>query len=192
MSPKKAQSSNPAYYKMSSDYRGNSPGMKILNYDTLQRDRKGITPAVGWPDGYLTLPKGPWRFPDYVEVPRILIDARLGRTPRDLEDFDGIWVISGAMKAVLLSVDPAACEFRPCETILRSGESGRESWLCTVTRAFVGAVDPAGSENLDVRKRSDGLSAYAMDVTWRLRERPWKCDHLNRGLNLNLWAYILY
>jgi hypothetical protein len=138
----KGRSSAPGYYTVSEDYtRGRAPGWRFLNYDTLQRDRRGITPAVGWPDGYLNLPNGPWRFPDYVEPPRFLIDRRLGRPPRDLENIDGIWIISSAMKEVLEAVDPTACEFRRCETFLASNEPGPETWLCVVNRAFVNAVD---------------------------------------------------
>ncbi len=161
MKPAKRQSKALTYYRISSDFtRGGPPGWKFLNYDTLQKDHSGITPSDGWPDGYLQLPRGPWRFPDYVDTPRFLIDRKLGRPPRDLEDIDGIWIISAAMKAVLETIDPTACEFRRCETFLVSNVPGPETWLCSVTRAFVGAVDPEASEYLDVTVGCDRLPLY--------------------------------
>jgi hypothetical protein len=52
------------------------------------------------------------------------------------------------MKAVLEPVDPDACEFVCCETVLPSGGRGGETWLCVITRAFAGAVDEQASVKL--------------------------------------------
>lgn len=150
----------PAFYEINSDYPGGGPGWKLLNYETLQHDHPGMRPAVAWPDGYLHLPRGPWCLPEFVEMPRLLIDRKLGRPPRDLENIDGLFFISAAMKAVLDAVDSLTCEFRCCETVLPSGEAGRETWLCAVTRAFVGAVNVEGSEGLRVRQGPNDLPAF--------------------------------
>lgn len=168
------KSTTPAYYEMCADYMLSRVGMKFLNYDTVQRDHRGITPAVAWPDGYLQMPRGPWRLPEFVEVPRFLIDKKLGRAPKDLEDFDGIFFISATMKAILEEIDSAACEFRRCETILPSGEPGRETWLCAVTRAFVGAVDVQASENLKIGQGPNKRPSYAIPggVTTKLKLLP--------------------
>jgi len=91
--------------------------------------------------------------------------------PRDLECMDGIWIISAAMKAVLEAVDPEVCEFRRCETVLPSGEAGRETWLCTINRAFVGAVDVEASERLDVRRNINGTLSLATHALTRLKFR---------------------
>ena len=169
---KKQPASEPVYYEISQDYvRGGVVGWEFLNYATLQKDHRGINPAVGWPDGYLQLPRGTWRFPESVDTPRFLISKKLGRPPRDLERMDGIWIISAAMKAVLEAVDPEVCEFRRCETVLPSGEAGRETWLCTINRAFVGAVDVEASERLDVRRNINGTLSLATHALTRLKFR---------------------
>jgi hypothetical protein len=172
VTPTKRRDGHPAYYDTDWDNaRGEQPGWKFLNYDTLQKDRWGIVPPVPWPDGYLNLPRGPWRFPDYVEAPRFLIAKKFGRPPRDLENIDGVWIVSAAMKAVLETVDPEACEFRHCETVLTSNEPGPERWLCAVTRAFVGAVDAEGSEHLDVRIGPNGKPWYIQSLVTKLKLR---------------------
>jgi Protein of unknown function (DUF1629) len=169
---KKRSTSEPVYYEISQDYvRGGVVGWEFSNYATLQKDHRGMNPAASWPDGYLQLPRGPWRFPDYVEAPRFLISKKLGRPPRDLECIDGIWIISAAMKAVLEAVDPEICEFRRCETVLPSGEVGRETWLCTINRAFVGAVDVQASEHLQVRRNFNGTLSLATHALTRLKLR---------------------
>jgi Protein of unknown function (DUF1629) len=168
----KERTGEPVYYEISEDYvRGGVVGWEFTNYATLQSDHRGMTPADPWPDGYLKLPRGPWRFPNYVETPRLLISKKLGRPPRDLECMDGVWIISAAMKAVLEAVDPEVCEFRRCETHMASGEAGRETWLCTINRAFVGAVDVEGSEHLQVRRNFNGTLSLATHALTRLKLR---------------------
>ena len=66
---------------------------------------------------------------------------RKGRLPGDLEPYDGIFFVSKALKAVIEALDPGACDIRPCDTVLSSGEPGPELWLCSVTRAFIEAID---------------------------------------------------
>lgn len=73
------------------------------------------------------------------------------------------------MKAVLEAVDPMACEFRRCQTVLPSGEAGPETWLCAVTRAFAGAVNVEGSDGLRVRQGPNGLPAFACTPMTRLK-----------------------
>jgi hypothetical protein len=73
------------------------------------------------------------------------------------------------MKAVLEAVDPDACEFVRCETVLPSGEPGRETWLCAITRAFAGAVDEQASVDLRISSDSDGLRSYGIGSDTKLR-----------------------
>ncbi len=159
------------YYDMRADYaRGGSPGWKFLNYDTLQRDHKGIRAAPPWPNGVSASPDGgPWRFPDYVERPRFLFDKKFGRPPRDLESIDGFWIVSAPLKATLEAVDPEACEFRACDTLQSSGEPGPERWMCTITRAFLDAVDLEQSERLLVGKYPNGANRYSRTPLTKLR-----------------------
>jgi hypothetical protein len=76
------------------------------------------------------------------------------------------------MKAVIGAVGPEACEFRRCETVLPSGEPGRDTWLCVVTRGFVGAFDPEASVNLNSRPGPNGGLSYGTNLTTRLQFRP--------------------
>jgi hypothetical protein len=169
----KAKSKNTAiyYYKMGADFtRGGSPGWKFLNYDTVQQDQKGICPVPPWPNGRtVSSSGGPWRFPVFVQTPRFLIDRKLGRPPRDVENKDGFWIVSAEMKAVLEATDPEACEFRPCETVLSSGDPGPERWLCTVTRAFLDAVDLEATEGLLDRRNPDRSISYTPTPLTKLR-----------------------
>jgi hypothetical protein len=161
------------YYDMDYDFAGGSPGWKFLNNDTLQKDHKGITPVPPWPNGVTTSPNaGPWRFPDFVEKPRFLFDKKFGRAPRDLENIDGFWMVSAPMKAVLEATDPEACEFRACETVLRSGRPGPERWLCAVTRAFFDSVDLKATEGLTVGRYPNGATNYMKTVLTKLRFNP--------------------
>jgi Protein of unknown function (DUF1629) len=155
MSPRKARP--PVFYTMNWDLRSWPIGWKFLNYDTLQAGHRGIYRPDPWPDGYLQLPRGPWTLPEFVEPPRFLIDSTLGRPVKDLENYDGFFFISPALKAILQMLDPSACQFRVCETVLPSGEPGPELWLCSVTRAFAGAVDVDNSEDVVVGQGSNGL-----------------------------------
>jgi hypothetical protein len=168
----KAKSKNTAiYYEMAADFaRGGAPGLKLLNYDTVQKDHKGICPVPSWLNDVTASPSGgPWRFPVFVETPRFLFDRKLGRPPRDVENIDGFWIVSSEMKAVLETVDPEACEFRPSETILNSGDAGPERWLCTITRAFLGAVDLEATEDLLVGRNPNGSISYTPTLRTKLR-----------------------
>jgi hypothetical protein len=161
------------YYKVSPDFvRGGPPGWNFVNEGTIQKDSFGLPPKIAWPDGYLNMARGPWRFPEYVERPRFLIAKKFGRPPRDLEGIHPYWIVSTRMKAMLRAVDPEACEFCPCETVLPSGEPGPERWLCSVTRAFVGAIDVDASVNLEVSFNFDGLPWFGRTLTTKIQFRP--------------------
>ena len=142
-----------AIYLMDARLTTNGPGIEVLNYHNLHEGKDGgpkygLAASPPWPNGFGKLPNHPYRRPEYLETPRLLFDRRKGFLPRDIENFDGMWIISPTMKAVLQAVDADACEFIPCETYLPSGESARETWICTVTRAFVtnDVVDLAASD----------------------------------------------
>ena len=132
----------------------------------------GLAVEPPWVIGVSTMPDaGPWRFPHWVEVPRFLFDKKLGRSPRDLENLDGYWLVSAAMKTVLEATDAEACEFCACETVLASGEPGPERWLCTITRAFLGSVDIDATEGLLISKNPNGSLAYTATPMTKLRFR---------------------
>ena len=104
---------------------------------------------------------------------------------------DGIWIISAAMKAVLEAVDPEVCEFRRCETVLPSGEAWRETWLCAIDRAFVGAVDVEASEHLGVERdlnRTWSLATHAL-TRLKLRAEVIGNAHLFHIAEMALWIY---
>lgn len=146
-----ASSKKRRYYRMSADIvRGNAPGMKMLNIDKLATNPYGtIDVEPPWRDGVSAAPDaGPWRFPDFCEPPRLLFDKKLGRPPRDLEDYNAYWLVSAALKDVLDALDPDAFDYRACETVLPTGEAGPKRWLCTVTRAFLGSVDVRRKDDL--------------------------------------------
>ena len=161
----------PIYFQMGADFVRGGAGLKLLNYDTVQKDHKGICASPPWPTGQRTANDGPWRFPVFVEAPRFLIDRKLGRPPKDIEGVDGFWFVSSEMKAVLEATDPAGCEFRPCETVLASGDRGPERWLCTITRTFFDAVDFDATEALLVGKYPNGVSSYTPTPRTKLRFR---------------------
>jgi len=157
---------------MSADIvRGNAPGMKMLNIDKLATNPYGtIDVEPPWRDGVSAAPDaGPWRFPDFCEPPRLLFDKKLGRPPRDLEDYNAYWLVSAALKDVLDALDPDAFDYRACETVLPTGEAGPKRWLCTVTRAFLGSVDVEASENLLTRRGPDGRTIYTPTPLTKLK-----------------------
>jgi hypothetical protein len=145
----------------------------LENADRLQPNYKGLglSAPTPWPDGYLQSLRGPWNLPDYVERPRFLIDEKKGRLPRDLEDH-GPFFISKAAKAVFEALAPSACDIRPCDTIVSSGEPGPEMWLCSVTRAFIGAIDFELSDIHLSFYTNNGLPMYGLGGGPKLRFRP--------------------
>jgi len=157
------------YYEISDDYiHGGAAGWEFVNYRTIQPGWHGVNRRDGWPDGYLQMPRGPWLLAELAETPRFVIDRKLGRLPRDLESMDGVFLVSPEMKAVLQAVDPDACEFVRCETFLPSGRPARETWLCAITRAFVGAVDEQASVNLRIGRDIAGQPHYSMGSDTKL------------------------
>jgi hypothetical protein len=95
-----------AYYELDSRSTTNGPGWEIANRKTLQRDKTGLVPKVGWPDGPFVLPRGPWTLPEYLEPPHFVFDRKLGHDPRDIESIDGFFFISPKMKAVFEELAP--------------------------------------------------------------------------------------
>lgn len=190
----KKRKRRPRYYAMDEDICGlRSAGFKLLNSESLQKDAKGIAPAIGWPDGYGVLPRHPFRFPDYLEVPRILVDKRLGRPLRDLENRSGFWYVSPMMKSVLEEFAPGACEFRRCDTVLPSGDIGPELWLCSVTRFLYGrdVIDAEATKGFSVLEDQNGLLDYGLTPFFSLQFRPEAVgsEHLFRLVELGRWVF---
>lgn len=127
----------PQYYEFDAALNVRPPFFKLANKERLQAC-SSLLAEPGWPDGYARLPRHPWRLPDYREPPLLLFDKKFGRPARDVENQDGLWFVTSAMKAFLERVDPGACEFRKCDTVWSSGEAGPEYWLCSVTRLLFG------------------------------------------------------
>jgi hypothetical protein len=90
------------YYIISKDdIHGGAVGWEFVNYHTVQSRWHGARPRAAWPDGYLQMPRGPWRRPEFAETPRFLLGKKRGRPPRDLECPDCVFLVSPAMRAVL-------------------------------------------------------------------------------------------
>lgn len=165
------RSKEPRYFEIHPDYLGKPLLWKLENADRLQPNRCGLLPLAPWPDGYLQLPHGPWTLPQYLERPRLVIDEKKGRLPRDLEALDWVFFISESAKAVFETLDQTACDIRPCDTFLSSGERGPKTWICSITRAFVGAVDLERSEKLWKSAGPGGLPLYGLGGGAKLRLR---------------------
>ncbi|MGR6430237.1 imm11 family protein [Rhizobium sp. PAMB 3174] len=141
-----------AYYEFAENFRLGGPvGWELVNRERLQVGKigTGLNNWQPWPDGHLVLPRGPWLFPHYEETPRFLIDKKLGRPPRDVEKLSDYLLISKAVKDVIDTVAPGSCEFIQCETVTKSGEPARETWLCSATTVFLSAVDREASTGID-------------------------------------------
>ncbi len=122
------------FYVMDPDARmGGMPGYQMENKNVLLLGRHTLSP-----------PPGQRGFPDYPEKPRFLFDKKLGRLPRDIEEYHAYWLISDRMKAALESVDPDGFAFVQCTTRFPDGTAGPAYWLCDVVRVF-DAVDEATS-----------------------------------------------
>jgi hypothetical protein len=188
MVPKAQSPSKPVYYFMHMDYRARPAGYEVENAARLQEDGQGLEAYPPWPDGYGHLPNHPWRFPTYIETPRLRLDKKLGRPMRDLEGIGAFWFVSAGMKAVLEKIDPAACEFRKCETVLSSGDPGPETWLCSITRILLGAdvIDCDATEGLTLRKKPNGFLDYGVYPIMKLRfkRRAIGSAHLFRILEM--------
>ena len=168
----KRRSKEPRYFEIHADFYGKLLFWELENVDRLQAEGRRLTAPTPWPDGYLQSLRGPWNLPDYLERPRFAIDDKEGRLPRDLESYDGIFFISNAMKAVFEALDPNACDIRPCETVLASGDPGPELWLCSVTRAFIGAIDFERSAISLGFFANNGLPVYSLGGGPKLRFKP--------------------
>lgn len=151
----------PQYYNFNAALNVRPPFFEIANKERLQ-ECGSLLAEPGWPDGYARLPRHPWRLPDYREAPFLLFDKKFGRPARDLENFDGLWFVTSAMKALIERIDPESCDFRECATAWTSGESGPEYWLCSVTRMLFGwdVIDLEKSKKLTVDIRPDGFPSY--------------------------------
>lgn len=162
------------FYQMHASYHGRPPCFRLANSEDLQKDGNGLCAKSAWPDGFGKLPRHPSRFPDYLETPRFLFDKKIGRPSKDLEAQDNFWVVSPAMKGFLERIDPHACEFRKCDTIWASGESGPECWLCSITRYVYGrdVIDFEASSGLRTDGTTTGLPSYYLSPATRLFFKP--------------------
>jgi uncharacterized protein DUF1629 len=129
------QSKARKFYRMGPDLRsGGAAGCKLENERLLLQGQLALGP-----------PAGRRGFPDYPESPRFLFDSKIGRPPRDIEQYSYFWLISDRMKTVLEIVDQEAFAFARCEVRLSNGAPGPAYWLCDVLR-ILDAVDEAASQ----------------------------------------------
>jgi hypothetical protein len=151
----------PQYYRFDAALTDRPPFFKLANRERLQACGS-LLAEPGWPDGYARLTRHPWRLPDYREPPLLLFDKKFGRPARDVENQDGLWFVTSAMKAFLENVDPGPCEYRKCDTVWTSGEAGPEYWLCSVTRVLFGrdVIDVDKSTKVKVQIEPDGFPSY--------------------------------
>jgi hypothetical protein len=161
------RSVGPRYFEVFKDFRGKDLFWELENVDRLKESGRRLRAPAAWPDVYRRL--GPW---DYLERPRFVIDEKQGRLPRDLESYNGLFFVSKAMKAVIEALDPRACDFKLCDTVLSSGDSGPETWLCCVTQAFIGAIDFERSAISQLNFFADGLPMYSLGGDPKLRFKP--------------------
>ncbi len=158
------------YYALGQNYSGAGPGFEIVNLDSLQngvslpngKPWNGLSAFPSWPDGYLVGSQGPWRFPRYDEVPRIVVDKKYGKALKDLASRHPFFIVSTPMKEVMEAYDPGSCEFVLCESLTALGEPARETWLCSVTRVFYGAVDERSSIDLICGQAENGKPIYSL------------------------------
>jgi hypothetical protein len=123
------------FYRMGPNLRvGGVPGFRIENVMTLTGGRPVLVP-----------PEGRRGFPEYPEVPLLIIDRKLGRALRDLELFHVYWLVSDRMKSVLEAVDPAGVAFVRCAVRMADDAAPPVCWFCDVVRVL-DAVDETASQ----------------------------------------------
>ncbi|WP_257168410.1 DUF1629 domain-containing protein [Bradyrhizobium sp. SRS-191] len=144
----KQKSKGRRFYCIDANYRlEGKPGFVLQNETTLK--------------GYLRHLGQQPRYSDFPEQPRFLFDRKLGRAPRDIEEYGKHWLISDSMKAVFEAVDLDALAFTPCDVRLPDGTEGPRYWLCTVVRVL-DALDE-GNSRLTI-SQDEGQKYYLLHV----------------------------
>lgn len=105
-------------------------------------------------------PPGQRGFPQFPELPRLVFDKKLGRPPRDVEQFHDYWLVSDRMKAILQRIDPDGVAFVQCLSRTSSGSAAPVYWLCDVLR-ILDAVDEEKS-HLRIETDSTGYKWYSL------------------------------
>jgi|GEM_PF-1795219 len=172
-----------------------NPKFELINAPLLQPDdvhaglSVGFGPEKSWPDGWHVLPRGPWRFPDMCATPVFRFNGKKpGRLP-NLEHHHHKWLISPELKSLLEEAAPDSCDFRKCDVVMPNGNEGPKRWLCTVTRAFIDAIDLEKSENLkryswDIEARCGWQYSY-FDTILHLKTTMIDGVHLFRLVEIN-------
>jgi uncharacterized protein DUF1629 len=120
--------------------RGGPASFEVENDTLLLHGQRVLVP-----------PHGRRGFPDYPEPPRVLIGARRGRPPRDLEQYHAYWLISGRTKLVFDAVDATGFSFVRCETRMANGGHSPEYWLCDVIRVLDAVDETVSRMKIDYR-----------------------------------------
>jgi hypothetical protein len=151
------------FYIMSNDYRrGGSLGLELENLAVLMPGQRIFSP-----------PTGRRGFTDFPEMPRFRHDKKQGRPPRDLDEYEGYWLVSNRAKAVLQSVDPEGFAFAPCEVWLAEGPTNPPYWLCDVVRVLEAVDEKTSRVTIEYdeatntkycRARGDGSVVIKEDV----------------------------
>jgi len=119
------------FYQIGPDFRlGGPPGLKLANEDALKEGR------------FLLSMQEPG-FPEFPDTPRFVFDKKLGRPPRDIEQYETYWFISDRMKEAIEAVDAEAFAFVPCDVRFADNTVGPTYWLCDVMRVLDALDEPA-------------------------------------------------
>jgi hypothetical protein len=128
---------------MSWSYFHGLADFEVENLDVLLKAYRALDPHSDRGIGALYPPPGRRGFPDYAEIPRVVIGRRRkGPPPSDIELYHSYWLISDRLKALFESLDPQAFAFQACEVTLRDGLPGPAHWLCDVVRVLEAFAEP--------------------------------------------------
>ncbi|EJC79271.1 Protein of unknown function (DUF1629) [Rhizobium leguminosarum bv. trifolii WSM2297] len=151
---------------------------EFSNWDRLQLNGRGLGLNYGeasWPDSMLDLPRGPWRIPDYIETPKLIVDQK--RKMKDLYSVEYFLFISDKMKGLLDQFAPKSCEYMLCDTKFADGETGPAIWLCSVVDSYRNAVDLEKSE---IRVSKWGTYLISGESNWQFLPAVLDGEHLFR------------
>lgn len=121
------------FFIINRDYNAPLHGVEFVNKEELRpADQAFVRPDAGG-------------FPVFAELP-IFRETLPGHTLTDFNSsFEGYWLVSEGLKAVLETVDPEGTEFSPTRFIRADGSEHKKFYLCDVIRSL-DAVDEDASD----------------------------------------------
>lgn len=133
-------------FRFGPSFRGGSTGLRLANREAVL------------PEGQKTLgpPWGEHGFPEFSERPVLRPEKKsYKRPPKDLEQFQGYWLVSERLKRVLEATDPGAVAFAPCDVYYISGKPIEENFYLADVIRELDALDEAASTVKIVRYGDD-------------------------------------